>query len=68
MSLRVAKYLTVLMTGITNLLLLIGGISLYEERSLAGYGVAFLYLFLTMLDTGLYLWILEKIIKTGKKN
>ena len=66
MNLRVAKYLTVLMTGITNLLLLIGGISLYEERSLAGSAVALLYLFLTMFDTWLYLWILERI--AGKHN
>lgn len=60
-SLQVAKVVTILLTGVTNLLGLTGVLSLYSGRSLVGFVVVACYLVLLMFDTALYLWILQRI-------
>ncbi len=60
-SLQVAKVVTILLTGVTNLLGLTGVLSLYSGRSLVGFVVVACYLVLLMFDTWLYLWILKRI-------
>ena len=61
MNYKLAKILTVLLTGATNLLALTGVLYLTSGQSLLGYALIAVYLALLMFDTYLYLWILEKI-------
>ena len=63
---QLAKILSVSLTGITNLLCLIGVLSVYANHGW-GYLVIAGYLGLLMLDTWLIFWIWEHIINKEKK-
>lgn len=58
---RTAKVLTILLTGVTNLLALTGVVSLTSGQSLRGYALIAVYLGLLMIDTWVYIWLQEKM-------